>query len=61
MKATFDAKSLDLNKLLVLIAPRGAQANVVFFGGTEACYADVVFVTALEIPNNILALRLGEL
>jgi hypothetical protein len=74
-EVSFAAAGLDLVKFFVLVAPRGAQANVVLFllpqlrqpgGGLglkcfAACYDDVVLVTALEMPNDLPALRLGEL
>jgi hypothetical protein len=75
LKVRFSTAGLDLYNFRVVIAPRGAQANVVSFllsqprqpgGGLglkcfAACYGDVVLVTALEMPNNLSALRLGEL
>jgi hypothetical protein len=64
-KVRFAAAGPDLDKPIELAAPRGAQANVVFFllpqprqpgGGLDlACFAasggNVVLAAALEMPN----------
>jgi hypothetical protein len=75
LNAPFAAAGPDLEKVIVLVAPRGAQANMVLFllpqprqlgGGfglkcLAACYDDIVLVAALEMPNNLLRSALGAL
>jgi hypothetical protein len=74
LKVRFAAAGPDLVKSIVLVALRGAQANVVLFllprprqpGGDlglkcfAACYDDAVLVAALEMPNDLPALRFGK-
>jgi hypothetical protein len=75
VKVRFAAAGLDLDKSIVLVGPRGAQAKCGLVslpqprqpgGGLglkcfPACYDDDALVTALEIPNDFPAPRLGEL